>query len=81
VREADLLLIMVDAYWCSHLHDHMLLCLLQGTNHSGYEIKLATPLLLVSKVCLFNWPGAPNKDTMLDHFDVLQNAATQIQKK
>jgi hypothetical protein len=54
---------------------------LQGTNHASYEIKLATPLLLVSKVCLFNWMGSPNMVTMLDQFNVLQNAAMEIQRK
>jgi hypothetical protein len=51
----------------------------QGDRHASQEILLATPLLLVSTVCLYNWKGLPNKTTMLNQLAVLENAAQHVQ--
>ncbi|CAN0417639.1 unnamed protein product [Pylaiella littoralis] len=52
----------------------------QGDKHITYEIKLAIPLLLLSKVVLFNWSGLPNKTTMLNSLGTMREAATTIDR-
>jgi hypothetical protein len=53
----------------------------QGDKHKAYDVLLVTPLLLVSKVCIFNHKGLPNKSSTLDQLTVLCNAAKQVQLK
>ncbi|CAM9969406.1 unnamed protein product [Ectocarpus sp. 12 AP-2014] len=52
----------------------------QGDGHLTYEVKLATPLLLLSKVVFFNWLGQPNKTTMLDRLGMMREAAATIDR-
>eukprot|EP00937_MAST-01D_sp_MAST-1D-sp2_P003764 g3764.t1 len=50
----------------------------QGVEGAEYDTLLVTPALLLSKVLLFNWRGAPEADTMLELLGVLADAAESI---
>ena len=43
-----------------------------------YDVQLLAPLLLVSKVVIFNWKGAPCKEDMLQKLYVMTQAAERI---
>lgn len=50
----------------------------QGAEDNSYDTMLALPLLLTSKVCLFNHKGAPTVSDMLSKLGVLARAAEYI---
>ncbi len=50
----------------------------QGDQGDSYDVVLAAPLLLVSKVAIFNWNGKMAKDEMLQKLGVLAEAAKKI---
>ena len=50
----------------------------QGDQGVSYDVVLAAPLLLVSKVVIFNWNGKMAKDEMLQKLGVLAEAAKKI---
>ena len=55
----------------------------QGDQPQRYDVKLATPLLLVSKVVLLNvlCPGGPARDEILHSLEMLIDVAAQVAKK
>mmetsp|Transcript_14601 Transcript_14601/g.19103 ORF Transcript_14601/g.19103 Transcript_14601/m.19103 type:complete len:972 (+) Transcript_14601:153-3068(+) len=50
----------------------------QGDQGMQYDINLVTPLLLLSKIVIFNWLGRPNKAQMLDTLALLAHSAGQL---
>ncbi|CAN0316110.1 unnamed protein product [Ascophyllum nodosum] len=52
----------------------------QGDRHQSQDILLATPLLILSKVVIFNWLGRPNKNTVLGELATMSEAATFINR-
>lgn len=51
----------------------------QGDKGIDYDTVLTAPLLLVSKVSIFNWLGSIAKDELLQNLGVLADAACKIQ--
>ncbi|CAN0313167.1 unnamed protein product, partial [Scytosiphon promiscuus] len=51
----------------------------KGDKDINYELKLATPLLLLSKVVIYNWRGLPAKATILDSLGTMRAAAATIE--
>lgn len=51
----------------------------QGDKGIDYDTILTAPLLLVSKVTIFNWMGSVAKDELLQKLGVLADAARKIQ--
>ena len=49
-----------------------------GDKGKAYDVHLIAPLLLVSKVLIYNWKGAPNKHVMLDSLHTLGEAAQRV---
>lgn len=49
-----------------------------GDKGKAYDVHLIAPLLLVSKVLIYNWKGAPNKHVMLDSLFTLGEAAQKV---
>ncbi|CAN0402269.1 unnamed protein product [Pylaiella littoralis] len=52
----------------------------QGDKDSSHDVLLATPLLLLSKIMIFNWKGMPNKMTMLENLAIMTNAAREVNR-
>ena len=50
----------------------------QGDESEAYDALLVTPLLLLSKVILFNWKGGVEKTSMLKLLATLAHAASKI---
>ncbi|CAN0201634.1 unnamed protein product [Scytosiphon promiscuus] len=50
----------------------------QGDNGELYDTKLVTPLLLLSKVVIYNWKGLPTRATMLDKLSAMTYAASLL---
>lgn len=53
----------------------------QGDRSASYDVFLVTPVLLVSRVVLYNWRGPPNRNTQLTQLAILCNAALKIDRK
>jgi hypothetical protein len=49
-----------------------------GDKGKAYDVHLIAPLLLVSKVLMYNWKGAPNKHVMLESLLTLGEAAQRV---
>ncbi|CAN0040095.1 unnamed protein product, partial [Phaeothamnion confervicola] len=49
-----------------------------GDRHESYELKLVTPVIIVSRVVVYNWKGLPNRATMLSSLAVLAMAAAAV---
>jgi hypothetical protein len=52
----------------------------QGDRHPGSDIKLALPMLLLSRVVILNWLGRPTKTAMLNQLAVMHAAASVVSK-
>ncbi|CAN0253612.1 unnamed protein product [Ectocarpus sp. 12 AP-2014] len=50
----------------------------QGDNGDSYDTKLVAPLLLLSKVVIYNWQGLPNRATTLDKLSAMTYAASLL---
>eukprot|EP00937_MAST-01D_sp_MAST-1D-sp2_P003748 g3748.t1 len=51
----------------------------QGVEDVTYDALLVTPALLLSKVLIFNWKGAPQQDSILNLLGVLATAAQSVE--
>ena len=49
-----------------------------GDKGKAYDVHLIAPLLLVSKILMYNWKGAPNKHVMLESLLTLGEAAQRV---
>ena len=53
----------------------------QGDEDVGSDITLLTPILLLSKVILFNWKGGVQKNQILNELAILAKAANCVSSK
>jgi hypothetical protein len=51
-----------------------------GDKTGHYDLVLATPILIASKVVFFNWMGGIQKNDILEKLAVLSNAAKKIER-